>query len=66
MLMKHLNLELAKLEKRVAPGLALPGLLNLCGGGGGGGTSNGSSGSCDGTSASGKSSKSKSHDSCSS
>ena len=65
--MKHLNLELAKLERRVAPGLTLPGINLLCGGGGGGGTSNGSSGSCDGTSASGsKSSKSKSHDSCSS
>ena len=62
--MKHLNLELAKLEKRVAPGLTLLG-VNLCGGGDG--TSNGSSGSCDGSSASGsKSSKSKSHGSCSS
>ena len=64
--MKHLNLELAKLERRIAPGLTLLG-VNLCCGGGGGQTSNGSSGSCDGTSASGsRSSKSKSHDSCSS
>ena len=63
--MKHLNLELAKLERRIAPGLTLLG-INLCGGGGGQ-SSNGSSGSCDGSSASGsRSSKSKSHDSCSS
>jgi len=65
--MKHLNLELQRLERRIAPGLTLPGLPNLCGGGGGGGTSNGSSGSADGTSASGsQSSKTRSRESCSS
>ena len=63
--MKHLNLELQRLERRIAPGLTLPGLPNLCGGGGG--TSNGSSGSADGTSASGsQSSKTRSRESCSS
>jgi hypothetical protein len=60
-----MNLELAKLERRIAPGLTVLGItLHACQSSGGSGSSGHSN---DGSSASGsKSSKSKSRDSCSS
>jgi hypothetical protein len=71
--MRHLNPEIERLEERVAPCLGLPLCIGLCGGGqesgdgGGDGRSGSSARSNDGSSASGsRSSKSQSHESCSS
>jgi hypothetical protein len=70
--MRHLIPELERLEERVAPclSIAVPTIginLGACGSGNADGCTASSARSCDGSSASGsKSSKSKSHDSCSS